>query len=324
MSYDTVIVGCGQIAGGYDDDRDLSCQPPLSHAGAFHAHPAFRNSACIDPEPEVRRRFAERWSIPSSFASVEDWLATSPSCDVISVCTPSAGRAELIQRLLSVQPRLIFAEKPLDVDFSAGQSAMDACRRAGVPLAVNYFRRWGREINRLREGLEQAGALQSAYLSYGGGLFNNGSHLLDLLGFLTPGIYQPVWAKIRDSGGDPADPRADAVLKAGDAMVFLSSLDRRNYVTIEMSLAFEGGIAEIQDLGTRICWRPAGNDPRFPLVRTPRNAEWHTEKDDHFMAQVVDGLFRTLDEGAPLPSTAQTALVATRLCQEIVALAEAT
>lgn len=322
MNYETIIVGCGQVAGGYDDARDLSRLYPLSHVGAFHTHPAFRISACIEPKTEVRQRFAERWSIPSSYASVEDWLATSPRCDVISVCTPAVGRAKLLPQLLTAQPRLIFAEKPLDMDFNEVRTAVDACKRAGVPLAVNYFRRWGREVTRLRGDLAQAGMLQAAYLSYGGGLFNNGSHLLDLLRFLAPGTYQPVWAKFRDSGGDPADPAVDSVLKAGKTKVFVSGLDRRHFITIEMSLVFEGGIADIQDLGSRVCWRPAGTDPRFPLVNTPRNAEWRAEEDDFFMSQVVDGLYRTLSEGAHLPSTGQTALETTQLCQDIIAFAE--
>ena len=43
-----LIVGCGDMAGGYDEARE--CAEILTHAGAYAHHPGFAVAACVDPE----------------------------------------------------------------------------------------------------------------------------------------------------------------------------------------------------------------------------------------------------------------------------------
>ena len=63
--------------------------------------------------------------------------------DVVSVCTPAAGRADLVTRLLEAhRPRLIVCEKPLETSAAGRQRIVEACARTDVRLVVNYTRRY--------------------------------------------------------------------------------------------------------------------------------------------------------------------------------------
>ena len=50
-----LIIGCGDIAGGYDEAGDE--RAVRTHAGAYRAHPNFCVSACIEPDVQSRQQF---------------------------------------------------------------------------------------------------------------------------------------------------------------------------------------------------------------------------------------------------------------------------
>ena len=69
-----LIVGCGQIAGGFDmsDEIDTKTQYPLSHAGAFNADKRFSLTACVEPDRYKRENFMRYWNIPTGFDNLRD------------------------------------------------------------------------------------------------------------------------------------------------------------------------------------------------------------------------------------------------------------
>ena len=67
---EVLIVGCGNIAGGFDAGRGADT-PPFTHAGAFAQHPDFAVAACVDPDDAQRAAFAERWQVGEDAASIE-------------------------------------------------------------------------------------------------------------------------------------------------------------------------------------------------------------------------------------------------------------
>ena len=63
---DVLIIGCGNIAGGFDATR-RGTDTPFSHAGAYVAQGDFALRCCVDPD-EVRRAAFQR---PSRTPSLE-------------------------------------------------------------------------------------------------------------------------------------------------------------------------------------------------------------------------------------------------------------
>src|ERR1051325_6427630 len=76
--YRAAIVGCGDIAGGYDE-RSTDSSGVFTHAGAYrrladHALLA----ACAEPDSARRAAFQRAWSVPEAFDGLDALLAAGP------------------------------------------------------------------------------------------------------------------------------------------------------------------------------------------------------------------------------------------------------
>ena len=87
-----LIIGCGNIAGGFDRGRDPA-EYPFTHAGAYRKHGGFQLAACVEPDAEKRDAFMRDWDVPLGFASVTAALSIGLVCDVVSVCSPTVCHA---------------------------------------------------------------------------------------------------------------------------------------------------------------------------------------------------------------------------------------
>jgi len=71
-AYKVLIIGCGNMAGGYDliqPDDAL----PLGHAKAFVKHGGFALSACVDPDAAKLAAFQHRWKCPPALPVCKRW-----------------------------------------------------------------------------------------------------------------------------------------------------------------------------------------------------------------------------------------------------------
>ena len=55
------IIGCGLIAGGYDD---INSSNSRTHAKAFHDHPSCELVGVCDIDGNKAKNFADNWNIP--------------------------------------------------------------------------------------------------------------------------------------------------------------------------------------------------------------------------------------------------------------------
>ena len=209
-----LLVGCGNIAGGFDTDAAPGV-PPRTHAGAYLAHGGFNLAACVEPDSGKREAFARRWGIAQAHADIDAALAADGTYDVISICSPTAAHHEDGIAALALRPRLLFCEKPLCAGLGQAEDLVRSCTAQGVLLAVNHNRRWDTEVLRLRDELASGhwGMLRSVSGHYNKGVLNNGSHMIDLLhDLLGPLEPQCVGSPLYDHW--PDDPTVPALLRA--------------------------------------------------------------------------------------------------------------
>lgn len=313
-----LIVGCGEIAGGFDED---SLGPEvLTHAGAYSRHPRFTVAACVDPDPERRRNFIEQWGIGAGFADLDACRAAGAPYDVASVCVPTAAHREVLEGLLEMPVRAVFCEKPLTGDVAASRRLVEAYEKAGRPLAVNYFRRWDESMGRLRDDIAGGrwGAVQSVTGHYTKGVLNCGSHLIDLVAFL----FGPLRAEAAFRSRldfEPGDPTLDAMLSTeGGAPVYLVGADSRMFFTFEVDLMMEKGRLVIEDLGMVVRQRRVVVNPTFPSRRTLDRGEWLETGFGEAMLRAVDNLRANLEEGEALLGDGRDALAVQGLCAELL------
>jgi predicted dehydrogenase len=168
------IFGLGRIGSTYDAGKDGPT--PRSHLGAA-LKTGWQIAALADSNAEAREAAKRQWPALAHLVIAPE--ECDGTVDTVAVCTPPANRLDDIERALRLKPRLLLVEKPLALDLQTAVDIVTRCNAAGVSLRVNFHRRFDAGHQRFRALL--GGEPRMAILKYGKGLFNYGSHLVDLL-----------------------------------------------------------------------------------------------------------------------------------------------
>lgn len=316
-----LIVGCGNIAGRFDEERPAEALP-LTHAGAYRRDDGFDLVGCVDPDAERRAAFAAHWQVPWAGAALSDW--SGGAVDVVSICSPTACHRADVEAALALNPRLIFCEKPVTPTAQETAILVSQCEDAGVALAVNHTRRWAPDVMSLRQEIAAGhrGRLLSAVGTYTKGIVNNGSHLIDLLHFLLDSELRLIAAGRASHDHDPRDPTVPALLETADgAPVQLAVGDARDYARFELELAFAGGTVTMEDGGLNWRDRAVIDSPDFAGYRTLGGGQSRPGRYAEAMMLAVANIRSALERETPLASTGQSALRAQQLCETIRAAA---
>jgi predicted dehydrogenase len=311
------IIGCGDIAGGYDAHTDGSSV--LSHAGAYRADGRIQVVACVEPDPTRRQAFMKKWDIPSGFDTLDDCLQETGALDVASVCSPTHTHEAALTRLLDSSVRIVFCEKPMTGDPARSEHLHEAYNAAGKKICVNYLRRWDSEMATLRDELasDDWGAVRTVTAFYAKGLFHTGSHMLDLIQFLLgPLTPHQVLRRIEDFSAE--DPTTDAILTGtGDFPVYLIGSDSNDYARFEAEIACERGVIRIEDSGFRVRRRYTEDHRLFPGRTHLQEGHVIDTTLDKALAGAVDNIHAAVTNGIALTGDAETAISVERLCQQI-------
>ena len=318
MAYRVLIIGCGAIAGGYDEGR-AEDTAPLTHAGAFTADDRFEIAACVDPDDQARFAFAERWRVASHAATLEGLTARPGAFDIVSICSPTTFHAEHLEAALALKPKLIFCEKPVAGDLETACRLVERCEEAGVALAVNYTRRWAPDLVALADEVRAGewGRVLSATGWYAKGVVHNGGHMIDLLHmFVGPMKMIGCGAPVHDFWDD--DPSVSALLSAdGAASIHLVAGDARTFTQFELVLSCERGEIAMRDGGLSIEKRRVEDSDTFAGYRTLGQRQVATGRYGEAMSRAIANIAAHLEHGKPLASTGANALAAQRLCETI-------
>jgi predicted dehydrogenase len=219
------VIGAGAIGARLDTTTDAAL--PITHAGGYRAA-GFSLVGLVDTDVEARAA-ARCWDAPV-YSNIEEMMASAKP-DVVSVATTTSVRAALLLEVLKTAPRAVITEKPLAETTEQSRRIVEAFRDAGVPLLVNYSRRYTPLWQRL-----SGGVAMSAVIRYGKGLLHNGTHAIDLCRMLFGECLDAV-ALARKSDHAASDPSVSAFLKFERCPeVFLQALDERAFTLFEVDI----------------------------------------------------------------------------------------
>lgn len=312
------IVGCGRIAGGYDEAGNGV--PPRTHAGAYRSH-GVRIAACVEPDPERRAAFCKAWNVERAYADLAELSRSRTRFDLVSVCSPSEHHAADLELLLDMDVGGVICEKPLALDVAVARSAIERYRAARRPLAVAYLRRWDPNVADLSQSIQSGafGQLQTAVAFYGKGLFNNGSHVVNLISFLA-GPLEAISAIDRFPGLNAADPTLDCELRTRTgAPVRLVATDHRNFDMLELTLVFTKAVVEMQEGASRIVVRPIVPTPGFSGHVRPGSGESRPTCQDEAFTRLVGDMIGAVRAGGPIACDGADALDTLSVCAALVA-----
>lgn len=319
-----LILGCGNIAGGFDANRTTG-ELPLTHAGAFCAHGGFRLAACVDPDAARRAAFRERWNVGADYCSMDVIPADGQHFDIISICSPTALHAEHLEAAIALAPRLIFCEKPVTGSLAETAALVERCRLEGILLAVNHTRRWAPDVISLRDQLaaQTFGQVRSVTATYNKGLFNNGGHMVDLLRMLF-GTLDVRWAGTPVHDLWPADPTVPAVLSSEAGVpIYLATAHAADYALFELQIVAETAVLTMESGGASWRVRRAIDSPHFIGYKALSAGERIEGEYNFAMRNAAANIHNAVNSAMPLLSDGQSALAAQRVCQAILETAQA-
>lgn len=181
--YRAGLIGCGRIGA---DVSTRGSSRIACHAAAYRSIPSVRLVAASDTNESTLQQAGARWDIERLYTNYQEMLARE-SLDLISICTPTSTHAQVLSDVLA-QRRVagILAEKPIASSLEEAAMLTRQAADAGITVSVNYIRRfcpaYCQSVQEVREG--RWGRPQYLHALYTKGVFNNGTHLLDLASWL--------------------------------------------------------------------------------------------------------------------------------------------
>jgi predicted dehydrogenase len=296
-----LVVGCGDVGSGYDEQRLDG--PPLSHAGAYAAHRRTRLVGGVDSDADARRRFEGRWQA-RAYAGLEEAIADCGPC-VVSVCTPADVRPALVARAVDAGARAIWAEKPLASSAAAAEELVALCERADVPLQVNFLRRFDKLHRRVATVV---GTRFRADFRFSGSLENYGAHAFDLFRW-----YAGEVSAARPGSVDDGEPLI-LLESPGGASASFWRVPSGDVDMFECDFYTDRGRFTLAGLGARfVRWEPTA-DELFSGVRALGPPALDGERGlEGAMLGGVASLAACIDTGEPLLCNGRDGLAALRM-----------
>ena len=251
------VIGLGSIGSGYYSADNANAQP-RTHVETILRNQSLELTAVCDADQEQRKHFKSRWKeVAPIYTSATELLAAGPF-DIVSVATPSGTHYEVLCEVLAARPHAIFCEKPMCADAETAADIVLRSRAVGIPVVVNYHRRWDLRIRGFRAVLGEAGPPQRIELIYTKGLYNYGAHAIDLLQLLF-GAIQRIDARANASipPGNP-DPSLSASLFFDNGLTAsFAGVDGLDYELVDLDMFCRHQKYRLEFGGQRIlCAKP--------------------------------------------------------------------
>jgi predicted dehydrogenase len=312
--YKAIIIGAGKIAAGFDAPGDKKI---LTHAHALKKHPEVELVGFFDIDGKAATRAAKKWSC-QSFSSFEEAMKTHS--DIVAICVPSEHHYSILYKLLEFKPKLVICEKPLTVDLASGEKAAIFYKKAGIPILVNYFRRFDSVVRRVKQEIDSGryGKVLAAYGIYNKGILNNGSHLIDLARFLF-GDAKRARSHYQINDYSKKDKSVAGFLEFERCPQFhLITGDSRLYKIWELNILLEKGSLNFVESGMILEKRTVKEDKIYSGYKILSKAGILKTEFDKAMLEMVGNAVDHLSGSAPLLCDAEDALKDQGICSDLI------
>lgn len=313
--YRAVIIGCGRVAGGYD--QFSGGEWTVTHAGAYRLCSKTELVGVADISTEVLSAFGATWNVNNLYTDYREMLVRERP-DLVSICLPTEGHFNAFQAACEAGAKAIFLEKPVAHDFEEARRMRVLA--GGRPVAVNYFRRWNATLRTLREELKRGdyGQPRRVTVHYVKGLVGNGSHFVDLVRWF---FGEPAETRLLRIFDEPkGDPGADFELVVGDGMVatFLH-VPRPGYVLLDLDIFTDHARLVISQRGQKLLRFLPIEEPyfrMFPILRLDGRVEETGWRNSSLRA--VEELIACLESGSPPSCTLDDGVRALEICRLVL------
>ena len=262
-----LLVGAGNIGALYDIDSGPETVP-LTHLSALAGSPRVGWIDVVEADPTRIQRLEANCKVRRCVQSLKQLTADSRDYGIACVATPSDTHFTVLQNLNDTPFNIghVLCEKPLFSAPAEFRPQVSAVRQMKFPVTVNYPRTWSRDNTGLIGLAVQLnlGAYTSGVASYGKGLKNNGSHMINLLLNLFGGTPEITSVGRHHTDDLDHDPTVSFSLVLNGHEIAVTATSSKSFSLFELDLRFERGRIVLKDGGRTIeCHTPVA-DPDYP------------------------------------------------------------
>jgi predicted dehydrogenase len=245
MAINCAIIGCGQIAGGYDSPEE----PNLvrTHAKAFLKSDKTNLLAVCDQNFETAKEFAKKWRAQKVYSETEQMLKEN-EFQILSISSPTTTHYSLLKKALEKEIPHIWLEKPACESIEDLKELIKLTENSTSKVYLNYFRRYDEGFQKVKSILDKEKILSfNAY--YTKGLRHNGSHLINLLSWLLGAFQEATLSKIVSTNEYPT---VSSRLSFDKADVNVNGFDHQLFEIFELDIVLERQRIRVLDGGQQI------------------------------------------------------------------------
>ena len=265
MIYRAAVLGLGHI--GWTNMTDLRRQKPASHVEAWRLCPRATLAAVCDVS-------GLRWDGPEPYYADAVHLLADQRPDIVSIATPIETHADLVLACAEAGVKAIVCEKPVTRSLTELMGVIRRCQESGSLLFVNHMRRFDPFLRTLQVNLPtMIGPLRGMTGHYAVGLWSYGSHLIDLMGWMSGGMISAHVRAVRSPGRPrPADCLVDGWLRfmvvgSQEVSASLHAHEIDDYSVFDLDLWGETGLLRLTEFGYVAVHHRAIETPAFTGYR---------------------------------------------------------
>ena len=176
---DTIIIGLGRIAIGYNEHNKKNI---LTHYKAIKKNKHFKLIGCIEPNKAIRVKFSKKYKISSyeNLSGIKNKIF--PKLAIIS--SPTNTHYKIIKEILNNHSTVksILCEKPFGNNYKEAKKILKICKKKKIKLFVNYMRTADPGVIAITKIIKKDFQyLVKGNVFYDGNTLNQASHLINLL-----------------------------------------------------------------------------------------------------------------------------------------------
>ena len=203
-NYKVAVIGCGGIG--------------QKHAQGAIGLANVEVVAGCDLSAETSLAFKEKWKDQwPNIALYDDHnkMFEVEKPNIVTIATPDNRHADLVVAAANAGARGVFCEKPLATTLDDADRMITACEKKGTILSVDHTRRFNPLWRHLKEQVIDGGEIGELQYIDGrlsgrrGGLFRNGTHLIDAICYLADSQPEWVFAELEKGYEDHTEYRGD-------------------------------------------------------------------------------------------------------------------
>ncbi len=305
-----LIIGCGNIAGKYNNHTDSS--KSLTHAKAILQNPNLELYGCVDNDKENLKSFSKKWNIPRIFNSIDE-VKNKNQIDIITIASPTDLHFEHLRNSLNLNPRVVFLEKPASIELTEINKLKDLNLKNNI--AVNYLRAWDEKLHEMKGFIHsKESKILNIHAICSGDILNYGSHMIHCLQMLFGEL------KIENIFSDGLHQKNVVFSSDYKNMINVIFNNSFNFYSVfEINFFLEDKIITMRNNG--LVWesRSITSDKHFKNLKYGNvNAKFESGGLLEALDNAYKNIIENIDKKATLNCTLDNALDAEVICHKII------